>query len=204
MQQDPLFGNPGSPAMLNRYAYAGNDPTTLADPSGMVAVVMQDGYAPGLVGFAGPSGAGAGDNACFSTAGGALWGLAVNAACLDMPLGLGSYVVVVTPTGSLVMPTTVFARPSGGAGPSTAGPGQGNVSSGEASANGILDAALRWLGQGYREVASGVFRSADDLRQFRMTDSDLTDPRQGPHAHFESIGPNGRDIIENGHVEITN
>ena len=35
-----------------------------------------------------------------------------------------------------------------------------------------------------------------------MTGSDLTDPVQGGHVHFESIGPDGRQIIENGHVGI--
>ena len=40
-----------------------------------------------------------------------------------------------------------------------------------------------------QEVASGVFRSADGSKQFRMTESDLSDPRQGLHVHFEAIGP---------------
>jgi hypothetical protein len=37
-----------------------------------------------------------------------------------------------------------------------------------------------------------------------MTASDLLDPVQGPHVHFEVLGPDGRTIIENSHVGITN
>jgi hypothetical protein len=47
-----------------------------------------------------------------------------------------------------------------------------------------------------------VFRSADNLRQFRMTADDLLDTKIGQHVHFEAIGPNGRTIIENSHVLI--
>lgn len=77
---------------------------------------------------------------------------------------------------------------------------QYNVDGGQLTESAALDQAERWLGSGHREIAPGVFRSKDNLRQFRMTTSDLTDPVQGPHVHFESIGPNGRDIIENSHV----
>ena len=75
-----------------------------------------------------------------------------------------------------------------------------NVSGGELTEDQALHAAQEWLGSGYREIAPGVYRSADGTRQFRMTASDLTDPRQGPHVHFEVIGPDGREIIENDHV----
>jgi hypothetical protein len=34
--------------------------------------------------------------------------------------------------------------------------------------------------------------------------SDLTDATQGVHVHFESIAPDGRVILENSHVGITN
>jgi hypothetical protein len=75
-----------------------------------------------------------------------------------------------------------------------------NVQSGIANADGALRGAEQWLGEGYREIVPGVFRSKDGLRQFRMTNSDLADPRLGPHVHFESIAPDGRTIIENSHV----
>jgi RHS repeat-associated protein len=82
--------------------------------------------------------------------------------------------------------------------------GLGAVSSGAATAERALSAAEEFLGAGYKEMAPGVFRSADNTRQFRITTSDLVDMKQGPHVHFESIGPDGRTIVENGHVNITN
>jgi len=78
-----------------------------------------------------------------------------------------------------------------------------NVGGGEITAADAMSQAETWLGPGYKEIAPGVYRSADGLRQFRMTDSDLLDLIQGPHVHFESIGPDGRVIVENSHVGIT-
>jgi RHS repeat-associated protein len=77
-----------------------------------------------------------------------------------------------------------------------------NVFSGELSEAAALANAEQWLGAGYTELAPGVYRSADNLRQFRMTTSDILDPAQGPHVHFESIAPDGRTILENGHVKV--
>lgn len=71
------------------------------------------------------------------------------------------------------------------------------------------DAALRvassYLGRGYRELAPGVYRSADGLRQFRMTTADLTGAHGaiGPHVHFEALNQAGR-VIENLHVPLVN
>ncbi|MFO0729836.1 MAG: RHS repeat-associated core domain-containing protein [Nitrospiraceae bacterium] len=82
--------------------------------------------------------------------------------------------------------------------------GLGNVAGGATTVESALVHGEKWLGPGYREIAPGVFRSADDTRQFRMTTRDLTDPIQGPHVHFESIGANGRTILESSHVTIIN
>jgi hypothetical protein len=38
------------------------------------------------------------------------------------------------------------------------------------------------------KIAPGVFRSADGLKRFRMTESDLLDSAWGPNTNFESIG----------------
>jgi hypothetical protein len=66
------------------------------------------------------------------------------------------------------------------------------------------DAALRagqkWLGAGYRELASGVFRSADGLRQFRMTTLG-SQGKFGPYVNFEALNPAGK-VIENSHIPI--
>jgi hypothetical protein len=78
-----------------------------------------------------------------------------------------------------------------------------NVAGGTATVRQVLKGADRWLGKGYKEIASGVFRSADGRRQFRMRTSDLLDPRQGPHVHFESIGLDGRTRLENSHVLLS-
>jgi RHS repeat-associated protein len=84
------------------------------------------------------------------------------------------------------------------------GKGFGSVDGESTSTENVLKQAEDWLGPNYKEIDPGVYRSADGMRQFRMTTSDLTDPRQGPHVHFESIGPDGRVIQENSHVKITN
>lgn len=85
--------------------------------------------------------------------------------------------------------------------------GLGNIGSHDPmDAGKALDRAEDWLGPGYREIAAGVFRSSDDLRQFRMTGWDLMGTHSGgvPHVHFEAINPNNsRDIIENLHILIT-
>jgi hypothetical protein len=78
--------------------------------------------------------------------------------------------------------------------------GVGNVAAGVIRNERALGAGERWLGEGYREIAPGVYRSADNTRQFRMTASDLG--AKNPHVHFESIGPNGREITENAHVYL--
>ena len=80
--------------------------------------------------------------------------------------------------------------------------GLGNIRGGTAKVESVLQGALRWLGRGYKEIKQGVFRSADNTRQFRMKAGDLVDPKQGPHVHFESVGPNGRTITENSHVQL--
>jgi RHS repeat-associated protein len=62
-----------------------------------------------------------------------------------------------------------------------------------------LDAASAYLGDGYTQVDSGVFRSADGGRQVRMTNSDLSKTSNhagAPHMNFEEgqtvIKPNGK------------
>lgn len=75
-----------------------------------------------------------------------------------------------------------------------------DLNSGITTANEALDSAEKWLGDGYVEIDEGVYRSADDSRQFRMNDSCLD--TQLCHVHFQSVGDNGRDILETGHLYI--
>lgn len=77
-----------------------------------------------------------------------------------------------------------------------------NVSGGEITSKQALEAGEKWLGKDYQEIAPGVYRSKDGTRQFRIRTSDLTDPK-GVHVHFESIDSDGRTILENDHVYIT-
>ena len=85
--------------------------------------------------------------------------------------------------------------------------GFGNIGSQEPmNAGDALRHALNWLGPGYREIGphgSGVYRSVDNLRQFRMTNGDLTGTHGniGAHVHFEILNFRG-NIIENNHVPI--
>lgn len=93
--------------------------------------------------------------------------------------------------------------PGAGKGASAGIRGLGNISGGIAKVEDALAGALRWLGVSYKEIDPGVFRSTvDPSRQFRMTTNDLLSPKQGPHVHFESVGPDGRTIVENSHVII--
>jgi RHS repeat-associated protein len=84
--------------------------------------------------------------------------------------------------------------------------GLGNIGGGSTTAENALTQADKYLGPGAKEIAPGVFRSADGTRQFRMTTGDITGAHGniGPHVHFESIGADGRTITENSHVGITN
>jgi hypothetical protein len=56
----------------------------------------------------------------------------------------------------------------------------------------VLDTAQDLLGSGYREIGenTGVFRSADDTLQFRMTDGDILGLHNGgAHVNFETVAP---------------
>ena len=70
-----------------------------------------------------------------------------------------------------------------------------------------LEAGRKWLGEGYREIGrpgSGVYRSADGLRQFRIDDNSLLGRHNPykPHVHLEKVLDNGRTIIARNHILI--
>jgi RHS repeat-associated protein len=71
------------------------------------------------------------------------------------------------------------------------------------TANRGLAIAERFLGKGYTEIASGVYRSADGSRQFRMTTSDIlgTHGKIGPHYNFEILNSSG-NVVKNYHMPI--
>jgi len=84
--------------------------------------------------------------------------------------------------------------------------GSGNLTSRHTlSGDEALDAGEQWVRDGYREIGkegSGVFRSADDTRQFRMDDGSLEGAHAPgvPHVHLEEVAPDGRTITTNNHV----
>jgi len=83
--------------------------------------------------------------------------------------------------------------------------GLGNIGSHSIiDAGKALGAGQKWLGAGYKEIAPGVFRSADGLRQFRMTNADILGAHGniGSHVHFEVLNDLGK-VIENLHIPVT-
>jgi hypothetical protein len=81
--------------------------------------------------------------------------------------------------------------------------GSGDISSKvRLSADEALDAGMRFLGKNYKELGksgSGVFRSADNLRQFRIDQNSLIGKHNpmSPHVHFEAFKPKVGDPYVN-------
>jgi len=75
------------------------------------------------------------------------------------------------------------------------------------SADEALSAGEAFVGPGYREIGkpgSGVFRSEDGLRQFRMDSNSIEgyhSPNE-PHVHFETYVPESTRPVSNNHVII--
>ncbi|HLO82157.1 MAG TPA: RHS repeat-associated core domain-containing protein [Chitinophagaceae bacterium] len=68
-----------------------------------------------------------------------------------------------------------------------------------------LKLAERVLGKGYKEIAPGVYRSADGLKQFRMTGSDLAGKQFDgiPHVHIEVFDPGNLNVpTKNYHIPV--
>ena len=68
------------------------------------------------------------------------------------------------------------------------------MTSGGRTVDDALGTGQRFVGEGATELGpkgSGVFRSADGTRQFRMTDRDITGGhgKIGPPVHFEKFDP---------------
>lgn len=134
-------------------------------------------------------------------------------------LGINAARAATAPLSSALLPTVVVQaarigdgqQPAqAGAGPDLAAPaprprGLGNIGSHGAPIDPTtaLSSGTRWLGAGYREIAPGVFRSADGLRQFRMTAADLTPTHGniGSHVHFEALDQTGI-VLENLHLPV--
>ncbi len=77
------------------------------------------------------------------------------------------------------------------------------------TADEALEAGQQWVGDGYTELGkpgSGVFRSADGTRQFRIDDGSLTGAHAPgvPHVHLEVYAPGARIPSVNNHIPFVN
>lgn len=120
-------------------------------------------------------------------------------------------------------PSSPVQRPGNGQGAGNATSAVGNIddvlqetarrsgnftSANKLSQTDALDAGMRFLGPGYREIGkpgSGVFRSSDGLRQFRIDDGSLagTHAPGVQHVHFEVYATSGSRLpIVNNHVPV--
>jgi RHS repeat-associated protein len=87
--------------------------------------------------------------------------------------------------------------------------GKGNITSNiTLTAEEALAAGQKFLGPGYKEIGkpgSGVFRSKDGLRQFRMDSNSLKGTHSPflPHVHFEIYPAGGQFPLVNNHVAFT-
>lgn len=190
MSEDPI----GLDGGLNVYAYAGDDPMDMEDPFGLepgCGLFVSCGRKPrtphpnhsrSLAGRYGVAPTDEKTPGWLSALGNYLWNNLAHCGG--------------TATQHVICEGALPLNPFEGLG------GLGNIGGGAANADTILTQAEKYLGQNYEEIAPGVYPSEDGLSQFRMTTSDLTDPVQGPHVHFEPIAPDGRTIIENSHVGI--
>jgi RHS repeat-associated protein len=75
---------------------------------------------------------------------------------------------------------------------------------GQTTETGFLNSAMNWLREGYKDMGSGRYLSADGLRQVRYGNHE-TDPRKRHHGHFESYdkpADKGGVVTETATVEI--
>jgi hypothetical protein len=85
---------------------------------------------------------------------------------------------------------------------------KGNLTSAHTlTTNEALDAGAKWVGDGYKEIGqtgSGVFRSQDGLRQFRMDNGSIAGAHAPgvPHVHFETYRFEKTKFEANNHVPI--
>ncbi len=86
--------------------------------------------------------------------------------------------------------------------------GKGNLTSKHTlNSDEALDAGLKHLGTGYKEIGkpgSGVFRSADGTKQFRIDNNSLSGNHAPnvPHVHLETYKPGARKPKTNNHIPL--
>ena len=84
--------------------------------------------------------------------------------------------------------------------------GKGNLTSKHTlDATEALNAGEQFVGKGYTEIGkpgSGVFRSADGTRQFRIDDNSIRGNHAPgvPHVHLETYSPGSTKPTANNHI----
>ncbi len=212
-QPDDIIQNVYDPQSLNRYSYVRNNPLRYTDPSGncigplLIVCVAGIALAPVIMANINPIIATVSQAASNVRKNPSPGNIVLTAADLGSNFVPGGKTAgtMVKSAGKIVsnapeVKNTVKAVTNVAS--KSMASGLGNIGGGKTTANILLRNAERWLGKSYKELNEGVFRSADNTRQFRMTSaSDLVD-KNSSHAHFEAIGKDGREIIENSHVSI--
>jgi RHS repeat-associated protein len=178
---DPVAASPGS---FNRYWYANNNPYKFVDPDGRYAEAFAEAASLAI------GTKSAHDNFRSGNYGAAtvdVVGVIADVVLAALPVAPGVVGIVIQ--GARQSDTAVAVVRA-------ARPADGSIM----SSDDALDAASSFLGDGYKQVDSGVFRSADGTAQVRMTDSDLakTNNHAGaPHMNFEE----GRTVIKSNGKE---
>ena len=201
---DPVTANSGTGANFNRYWYANDNPYRFTDPDGRWvedAVIGIQSIALGVESLVDNVKAGNSIGAAIDAV-----GIAVDAAAVGIPgvpggAGLGikaaraaDNITDATQNGRLAQDIA-----------------SGKITDGvEMATDDALSAASNYLGDGYKEVSSGIFRSADGTTQVRRQDGDIIGAHgPGPHMNFEALNtvtkPNGGESFrrdDNIHVKL--
>jgi RHS repeat-associated protein len=182
----------------NLYRYAAGDPANATDPSGLS--IFSDAV-NGIAGWGDTLTFGltsqirqtiGNDNVDYCSSAYSNGGMAGLATSIVIPGPSEARLAIQATKEEHVIAETLAAR--------------GNITSAHTlSAGQALSAGERWLGDGYRELGkpgSGVFRSADDARQFRIDSGSLGGdhaPRV-PHVHLEGYSPGAARPHVNNHI----
>ncbi|WP_234637086.1 RHS repeat-associated core domain-containing protein [Delftia tsuruhatensis] len=211
VQADPI----GLAGGWNRFGYVGGDPLNAIDPDGLNAVVALNRiaelgrglyyrYGPAITEFiAGASGV---NGAVASPA-------AINPLVAQIPTGVSRMAPIARGIAEGVESGAFCSAQQtskiDGVIAETLG-GRGNITSGfTLSADELLSAGQRFFGKNYVEIGkpgSGVFRSIDGTRQFRIDGNSLLGNHAPglPHGHLELYAPKGNRPISNNHIIFGN